>query len=234
MTVSYDYTIPVTPVTDECPGQRVFYSLPGTPNSWTLIPEFSGITIAGSLSATLSLGMWAHNTDMYLLVLDDNNQTGVDGAFAIDNFAVSDVVPFIFTPVRITNSPQSITVAERAPAMFTVVAGGMPRNYFWLSNNVQVAGNNSATFNIPSAVYPDHHSAEIYVVVSNALSFETSATATLTVNPDTNAPTVISVIATWIRRSFTWSFPRRWMSAPSVNRTSSCSRQAVIRTWRAW
>jgi hypothetical protein len=44
ITVTYDYTIPVAPVTDEVPGQRVYYSLTGESNSWTLIPEFSGIT----------------------------------------------------------------------------------------------------------------------------------------------------------------------------------------------
>ncbi len=93
MTISYNYTIPVLPVTDECPGQRVFYSLTGAANSWMLITNFSEVTTTGRLTATLSLGIWSHGTDLFILWLDDNNETGQDGAFTIDDFAVSDVVP---------------------------------------------------------------------------------------------------------------------------------------------
>ncbi|HWN97104.1 MAG TPA: hypothetical protein VNT99_18890, partial [Methylomirabilota bacterium] len=194
-TVSYNYGIAVNPVTDEVPGQRVFYSLSGEAETWVLIPELSGVTTAGLLSATLNLGVWLDNADMYLLFLDDNNLTGTDGAFTIDNFAISSVIPAVITPITLTNSPSSITVAERGNATFTVVAGGAPRDYYWFSNGVQVAGNNQATFTIPSAAYPDNNNAQILVVISNSLSFVTSTTATLTVTPDTTAPTVIRAVA---------------------------------------
>ncbi len=192
MTVSYDYSIPVAPQTDSCPGQRVHYSQTGLPGSWILIPEFSGIIATGALSATLSLGLWPDNGDLFILILDDNNLTGTDGAFAIDNFAVSAVVPANLTAITITNSPASILVDERATASFTVVAGGSPRDYYWFSNGVQVAGNNLPTYTISNAAIPANQNAQIYVVISNALSFVTSATATLTVTPDSILPYVTS------------------------------------------
>ena len=83
------------------------------------------------------------------------------------------MVPSDITPITITTSPQSINVAERAPATFTVAARGAPRNYFWFSNNVQVPGNNQPSFTIPSAAYPANNGAQIYVVISNAISFAT-------------------------------------------------------------
>ena len=58
LNITYNYTIPVTPVTDEVPGQRAFWSLTGAPNSWTLIPSLSGVTTAGLLTASVGVGSW--------------------------------------------------------------------------------------------------------------------------------------------------------------------------------
>jgi hypothetical protein len=206
-TVRYDYTIPVAPVTDEIPGQRVFYSLSGAPDSWTLIPEFSGITTAGSLSATLSPGIWPNNTDLYLLFLDDNNLTGADGAFAIDNFVVTNVVSGTLTAIAITNQPQSLTVTAPQPATFSVGASGAPRAYFWRKNGTVIAGATGPTYTIPSTAVTD---AGVYsVIVSNSLGAVTSANATLTVNPDTNVLTVVSVSGNLNLTNFTITFSDR-------------------------
>ena len=171
--VSYDYTIPVAPGTDECTGQRVFYSLSGTPNSWILIPEFSGITTAGSLSATLSLGFWTNNTDMYILVLDDNNLTGADGAFAIDNFAIGNVLG-INECVAIVAESGSISVVEHGLALFSLTATGTPQSIQWYrsddggANYAAIPGATTSSYSIPSVVYPGNNGDKFYATVSNS------------------------------------------------------------------
>jgi hypothetical protein len=185
--ISYAYTIPSAPVTDNVPGQRVFWSLSGTPSSWALIPELSGVTAPGTLNATVGVGTWATGTPLYLMWLDDNNQTGNDGAFAIDNVVFTTEVS---SPIVITNDPDSLVVGERGTAVFTVEASGSPQGFHWLSNGVPIPGANSATYTIPSAPY-SANGAVYSCIVSNGFNSPTSAGATLTVTVDATPPTVV-------------------------------------------
>jgi hypothetical protein len=185
--IAYNYTIPVAPVTDSVPGQRVFWSLTGAPSSWTLIPSLSGVTTAGSLNATVGVGTWATGTPLYLMWLDDNNQNGNDGAFAIDNVVFTTAVS---SPIAITNDPDSLVVGERGTAVFIVEASGSPQGFHWLSNGVPIPGANSSTYTIPSAPF-SANGAVYSVIVSNGFNSPTSAGATLTVTADTTAPTAV-------------------------------------------
>jgi hypothetical protein len=185
--ISYNYTIPVAPVTDAVPGQRVFWSLTGAPSSWNLIPSLSGVTTAGLLNATVGIGAWANGTPLYLMWLDDNNLTGGDGAFAIDNVVFTGELS---TAITITDNPDSISVPERGLASFTVAATGSPLGFHWLSNGVAIPGANSATYTIPSAPY-SANGAVYSCIVSNGINSPTSAGATLTVTVDATPPTAV-------------------------------------------
>lgn len=94
------------------------------------------------------------------------------------------------------NQPQSRTVNERSPVTFTVLPDGTPAFTFqWYSNNVAIADatNNSYTIaNVPFSA----NGAKYKVGVTNGVGGIFSAEATLTVNQDTNAPTIVSARGT--------------------------------------
>lgn len=203
LSVSYDFSVVIPPVTDLIPGQRAYWSLTGLPGSWTLIPEFSGLTVNTAVSTMLEVGTWPHGANLHVLWLDDNNETGADGAFAIDNVIFSGG---IVDGVIITDQPDSLTVPERGPATFTVTATGLPLAYHWLRNGVPIPGAHSASYTNPSAVYPGDHGAVFSVIVSNFMGIQTSADAVLTVNPDTNAPVALRAVGDFSRTSATISF----------------------------
>src|SRR5438477_2557074 len=99
------------------------------------------------------------------------------------------------TPPAITNQPQSQTVGELQPATFTVGAGGNPQPTLqWYKNNSAINGATNATYTLASAQLNDN-GALFKVVAANLASnvnySVTSSVATLTVNADTNAPTVL-------------------------------------------
>lgn len=203
LSVSYDFSILVAPVTDSVPGQRVYWSLTGLPGSWTLIPECSGLTVSTPVSALLDVGTWPHGANLHLLWLDDNNQTGADGAFAIDNVVFGGAV---VGAVTITDEPYSLTVPERGTAVFTVAATGLPRSYHWLRNGAPIPGAHSASYTNAGAVYPGDNGAVFSVIVSNVLGMQTSADAILTVSPDTNAPVALSATGDFNRTTVTIRF----------------------------
>ena len=194
ITVTYDFSIPFAPTTDEVPGQRAYWSLSGLPNSWTLIPEFSGLTVAGPVSALLPLGTWESGADLYLLWLDDNNLTGADGAHAIDNFQVTATSSTTEPVVITTQPPASVTVPERGTAVFTVVASGSPQAIQWyrgpLVAGVAIPGATSPTYRLTPALFPGDNGAMFYAIISNPILGATSTVSTLTVVADTAAPTV--------------------------------------------
>jgi CotH protein/lamin tail-like protein/Ig-like domain-containing protein/chitobiase/beta-hexosaminidase-like protein len=105
---------------------------------------------------------------------------------------------FVFTPVAITNQPQSQTVAELSPVTFSVGANGNPApTYQWYKNNAAIAGALNASYTIPAASYGDNNAQFKVVaqnVVSNVTYSVTSSVATLTVVPDTTVPTVSELI----------------------------------------
>ena len=193
ITIGFDGTINA-PLAGEAAGWGVFYSLSGQTNEWVPIPELSGIEFSFSTNVTVTLASnWLSGNILYLAFADDNANGITDPGYAIDNFQLT-AVPLNVTPIVITNSPANTTVAERAPVTFTVVAGGLPRNYHWRSNGVPVSAPNAPSYTIPSTPF-SANGAVYSVVVSNSLGGVTSAGATLTVTPDTTPPTALSARA---------------------------------------
>ncbi len=120
ITITYDHARTGATVVEQVEGFRVYYSLTGATNSWTPITALSGIaaTQAG-LTATVGLSSaWTNASKLYLLWADDNNSTGTDNAFAIDNFFVTAANP---PPSVAISSPASGSVAA-APGAFTINA----------------------------------------------------------------------------------------------------------------
>ena len=90
--ISYDFEVPGISFTETVPGHRAFWSATGQTNGWILLTNFSGLNAPASVHETIRFSTpWGPNTDLYLLWLDDNAVTGPDGAYTIDNFAVSEV-----------------------------------------------------------------------------------------------------------------------------------------------
>jgi hypothetical protein len=192
VTVSYDLAV-FNVVAEEIPGFRVFWSLSGAPGSWTLLPNLSGNETAGPHTDGLGTTVWPAGALLYLLWADDNDDGLADGSLTIDNFVVSGISTVV-TPIAITNQPQSITVGERDPATFTVQASGSPQRFYWYRDGVLIEGANQTSYTIPSALYPADNGAQFHVVISNSFGIVTSDPANLTVLPDTNGPTVVSVV----------------------------------------
>jgi hypothetical protein len=117
ISIGYDHTRIGTAV-EESMGHRVFYSLTGAANSWTLIPALSNIGTNQALSTTVSLtSAWANGATMYLLWIDDNG-SGTDTPFTIDNFVVAAADP---PPTVSLNSPVA-GASSFSPGSFSLAA----------------------------------------------------------------------------------------------------------------
>ncbi len=193
ITVSYNYSIVATPVTDSAPGQRVFYSTDGVAGNWQLLPAFSGQTAAALLSAGITFGTpWAAGTDIFLMWVDDNNQSGNDGGFAIDNFAVAIGLP---PCPGITNNPSSLTITQCVvnAVSFTVGTTGSVASVQWERDSgggfAAIPGANSLTYTLTPVGLGDSGS-QFRAIVSGGGTCTplTSGAATLTVNADTTGP----------------------------------------------
>lgn len=94
-------------------------------------------------------------------------------------------------PPQITKQPQSQSVFVGGSASFSVLADGTPPfTYQWLHNGSPISGANASTFNIGTVAGSD--AGTYSVIVSNGISFATSANATLSV--ETNSLTLVSAL----------------------------------------
>ena len=103
LNLSYDLGLIVgaNATSEGVPGHRIYYSTTGAANSWTTVgtvgyqgasntttsqPQNVPITVAGG---------WAENGDLYVAWVDDNDGTGDDGTYTLDNitFTATGVVP---------------------------------------------------------------------------------------------------------------------------------------------
>ena len=97
------------------------------------------------------------------------------------------------TPLTFVTQPVSRVVAQFRPVTFTsAVRGAPPHSFQWFSNDVAIAGANSATYTISTTTFGMSGSA-FSVNVSNFVNSITSTNAILTVSDDTNAPALVSV-----------------------------------------
>jgi hypothetical protein len=108
----------------------------------------------------------------------------------------------------IDTQPQNVTVNQGLPraSSWEPVARG-PLTYQWRKGGAAISGANGATYSIASAQVGD--AGTYSVAVSNAQGGVISANATLTVNSDTTAPTVIAVSGNLNLTNFTVSFSER-------------------------
>jgi hypothetical protein len=87
----------------------------------------------------------------------------------------------------ITTQPANQTVTVGQTATFTVVATGTaPLTYQWQKNSTSINGANSASYTTPATTSADN-GAKFDVIVTNSVSSQTSAMATLTVNAATSS-----------------------------------------------
>lgn len=177
--LSYDLTLRL-PVTEEIPGNSVYFSITGAAGTWQRLDTLSGLSTSGSLSTNIPLGSWAPSANLYVLFSDDNGSGTPDTSVEIDNFAVT--VPF----PGITNQPQSSSVAPNQPVTFSVgVVGYAPFFYQWRKNGNPIPNATNATFTISSAQPSDNGT--YAVLVSNAFGTALSSNATLVVSCTTPA-----------------------------------------------
>ena len=155
------------------PGHRAFYSLSGLPNSWLPIPQFSGLTVSTTALAVLNLS-WNAGSNLFLLWVDDN-ALGSDGAYGIDNFAVT---PVINTNIVITAQPQDVTIPVGYPATFSVLAEGTaPLRYQWIKDATPIMTATNASLNLGTVSEADV--GLYFVEISNAYTRVTSSNASL-------------------------------------------------------
>ena len=203
ITVSYNYIVALAGVTDQVPGHRAFYSTNGLPNTWQPLPAFSGLTASAFVSAGIPLETWIDGSDIYLLWLDDNNLTGNDGSFAIDNFSVAIGLP---PCPGITNQPQNVTITDctASSVAFSISVTGALSGVQWYRNNgsgfTAIPGANAATYTLTPVGLGDSGSQFQAVITGSGSCVETSTVATLTVNADT-APPVPLYAARYLNRT---------------------------------
>lgn len=96
------------------------------------------------------------------------------------------------TPIIFTQQPASQTVTAYQPVTFSAaVTGAQPYKIQWYQNGSPIDGANALSYTIPN-VTPDLDGSTFAISVSNLVYGATSTNATLRVNTDTNAPTLIS------------------------------------------
>ncbi len=84
----------------------------------------------------------------------------------------------------ISDAPKSLIVGIGKSATFTVVAsGGLPLNYQWQKNGVNISGATAASYTLPSPQLADNNT-QYLAIVQNTFGTSTSTAATLTVVDD--------------------------------------------------
>jgi hypothetical protein len=128
LSVVYDLGVrnaPGTTIVEQVPGQRVYYSLSGEPNTWQLIPEISSLETPGTVAAVLNLGVWASGSPLYVLWADDNatadrNHAGdEEGGYTLDNVSF---FPGSVSGVTIVSPTTGRSIPQGVPIPINVVA----------------------------------------------------------------------------------------------------------------
>ncbi len=108
------------------------------------------------------------------------------------------------TDLAITNHPRSLTLEEAKSATFSVGVSGDAARYQWYKDGVLLDGQTRDTLTLTTITLANAGS--YYVTVSNAFSFLTSRSATLTVLIDNNPPYAIEADGSETRTNITLTF----------------------------
>jgi len=134
------------------------------------------------------------------LAKDGTGGDHLSAAVMDPNFAIDSSLPIpgqylssdrTLGPVSIVTQPQSQSVPERGTATFRVQADGTPPySYQWRKNGTDITDATNQIYSVASATVSDND-AKFSAFVTGAQGTATSAEATLTVVPDTNAPALL-------------------------------------------
>ncbi|MCX6929211.1 MAG: hypothetical protein NT154_39235 [Verrucomicrobia bacterium] len=127
---------------------------------------------------------------------EEANPPITDGVFSLAEVQV--VAPYQNASISITQNPANTSVTENKVAIFSVAATavGAPQSsltYQWQKGSVDIAGANLPTYQTPPRTLGDSGATYACKFFLSGISTQ-STTATLTVNADTNAPTIQSVV----------------------------------------
>ena len=151
LTVGYSFGFVGTPGLESAPGHQVFFSTSGLPGSWQFIPAFSSLTNNTSVNATIFVGRWLPNTDIYLLWADDNAPTSGEPGHTIDNFNITGpVVTNVALPLSVTLTAPAHGTLAFTPITTTATAAGSTAvtNVAFYTNGVLAANDPTAPYSV--------------------------------------------------------------------------------------
>ncbi|HUR46609.1 MAG TPA: Ig-like domain-containing protein, partial [Candidatus Saccharimonadales bacterium] len=144
LNVTYDFASQ-SPAVLETPGLYVYWSLSGSPNTWTKIDIFSGHENSGTYTATLPLGAWGAGEPLYIIWADDNADTATDPSYTIDNISF---VPTSGNTVSVSAPVNGASFALGSP--ITLGASAIMPNpvtsVSWFDNGTLIGSDNSAPY----------------------------------------------------------------------------------------
>jgi hypothetical protein len=184
--------------TDDTPAHKVQIASVAT---WTASREWNKEAVQKSLPVTLSQGQryyiealqkeGAGGDNLAVTWQKPGDSAPANGAAPIPG---SFLVPYGLTAPIITGQPTNTTVVENGTVAFAVrLQRYLGATFQWLRNGTNVPGATNATLYLSPVALSD--SGNVFrCFVANSLGQTNSATASLTVLPDTNRPTISSVI----------------------------------------
>jgi hypothetical protein len=191
-------------------------------------PEFTFATVAVGTTVELnvlaSLNFWATNGGPnYGWALIDTGDDGYqfNSSEAVDpvsrpQLVVSFTPQTTATPLEIVAQPApSQTINEGQSATFTFSVTGTRPEAQWYKDGVAIPGASNLSYTITGAV--ETNSGRYYCVITNLVPSQTNtADAYLLVNPDTNAPVLVSALGTTNTSQIRIVF-NKLMQAASIN-----------------
>ncbi len=196
-TVTINYTLgdeTTGTTTEEVPGHLVFWSLTGTPGSWTEITVPGGGTV-GAKSLIANVGSWPVGGTLYILWADDNAAANRDNTGAEEGGYTLDDVQFlpggvVTESVAITSPTNTATRAFGAPVVITAsasMAGTISGVQFYL-DGVSIGTDTTSPYSITNTgTALGAHT--LRAVATDSTHSITSAVVNFTVVAN-NAPTV--------------------------------------------
>lgn len=141
--------------------------------------EADGVTVTGTLRGSLLLAKVRIHDDV------------LTPAQVANNYNVER--PLFTGPARLVTSPSNQTAVEGTAVTFTAqAAGDPPISYVWLRGGAAIPGATSNSYTINEVLLSDA-GAQFAVFATNSVNgtFALSTNATLSVTPDTTAPTLV-------------------------------------------